>query len=293
MKKENGNDLLLAKRRTLAIFPFLLLNFSISVTMLVFISIVYYRIYSMKYNYKIEYSEYQYENRQECNSFSDKIKNSNNFTQIFNFANDLDKLENSVGHCLGYSITSVTFLTPLLLVSIFLICIYARKSDEEIKENPSFIPNKKHLCTTCFVILKIILMIFLEIFLISFLCITFSIYSEKIFKDVYNFVDICVKNKDSFKKKYSYCWRVKTPLNIYAFFTVLNFIFDITSLFFIQWSEKYNVWSFILHKLTFGKYEYIEVEDKGFINPKNIEEEESSKILGEAINEVNEDNLKE
>jgi hypothetical protein len=240
----------------------------------------------MKYNYIIEYSEYQYENRQECNSFSDKIKNSNNFTQIFNFANDLDKLENSVGHCLGYSITSVIFLTLLLLISICLILKYARKSDEEIKENPSFIPNKKHLCTTCFIILKIIFNVLIEICLISFLCFTFSVYSSKIFKEVYNFADKCVKNKDSFKNKYSYCWGFEKPFHIYTFFTILNFILDIISLIFTEKTEKYNVWSFILHKLTCGKFKYIEVDSKGFITPEEKGDKEDNLIIGDT-----EDNL--
>jgi len=168
--------------------------------------------------------------------------------------------------------------------------IYARKSDEEIKENPNYIPNKKHICTTCFIIVKIIFTILIEICLISFLCVTFSYFNSEIFKEVYNFADKCVKNKDSFKKKYSYCWGFETPLHIYAFFTIINCIIDITSLIFIQWSEKYNVWSFILHKLTCGKYKYIEVDYKGFITPEEKGVEEENLIKGDKeANMINED----
>ena len=314
MKKENGNDLLLAKRRVIVIFPFILLNFSISITMLVFSSILYYRVNVMRNDYIIEYNDYQYENSQECNKISEQIKNNKNFSQSFNINNNLTQLENPVAHCMAYSITSVTFLTFFLLVSGCLILKYARKSDEEIKENPSFIPNKKHSCTTCFIILKIIFNILIEIFLITFLCLTYSVYSSKIFKEVYNFADKCVQNKDSFKKKYSYCWGFETPFHIYTFFAIINFILDITSFFFIQMAEKYNVWSFILHKLTCGIFEYIEVDYKGFINPedkednliKGDEEENTTKgkeevylikgdedtnlIKGDIINDVSDDN---
>jgi len=193
MKKENGNDLLLAKRRILVIFPFLLLNFSFSVTMIVFSSILYYRVNAMMDDYKIEYNDYQYENSEECNKISRKIKSNNNFSKIFNISN-LNNLENAVGQCLGYSITSVTFLTFFLLLSGCLILIYARKSDKEIKENPNYIPNKKHICTTCFIIVKNIFTILIDICLISFLCVTFLYFSSEIFKEVYNFVDNCVKN---------------------------------------------------------------------------------------------------
>jgi len=111
---------------------------------------------------------------------------------------------------------------------------YGRRSDEEIKEDPSFIPNKKHACTTCFIVLKIILMIFVEIFLISSLLFIFSIFNQVIFNQVVYFENNCVKNKDLFKKKYSYCWDVGSSINKYGFFTVLNFIIDITSLFFVK-----------------------------------------------------------
>ena len=286
MKNENGNDLLLAKRRILVIFPFLLLNFSISITMIVFSSILYYRVNAMRDDYKIEYNDYQYENSQECNQISEQIKNNKNFSQVFNIANNLTKLENPVAHCMAYSITSVTFLTFFLLLSGCLILKYARKSDEEIKENPNFIPNKKHSCTTCFIILKIIFNVLIEICLISFLCFTFSVYSSKIFKEVYNFADKCVKNKDSFKNKYSYCWGFEKPFHIYTFFTIFNFILDIISLIFTEKTEKYNVWSFILHKLTCGKFKYIEVDSKGFITPEEKGDKEDNLIIGDT-----EDNL--
>ena len=160
MENENGNDLLLAKRRMIAIFPFLIFNFAIS---------LFYRINAMRNNYKIEYNDYQYENIQECNSISEEIKNNNNFSSAFNIASNLTKLENPIAHCMGYSITSVTFLTGFLIISGFLMLKYTRKSDEEIKENPSFIQNNKHICTTCFIILKLIFSILIEICLITFL----------------------------------------------------------------------------------------------------------------------------
>ena len=286
MKKENGNDLLLAKRRILVIFPFFLLNLAVSITMLVFISIVFYRINEIKYNYKIEYNDYQYENNQECNIISNKIRNNNNFTEVFNIVKNLSKIENPVGQSLGYSITGVSFLTGFLLISMCLIVKYARPSDEKIEENPSFIPNKNHPCTTCFIVLKIFYIVFIQVCLITSLCVMLSMFYSNLFKTVYNFADKCVKDKDSFKKKYSYFWGIGTPLSIYTIFVVLNLSLDITSVIFINLTEKYNVWSCIFNKLTCGKYEYKDVDYKGFINPQEREEEEESKnIIGGAINE--------
>jgi len=61
-------------------------------------------------------------------------------------------------------------------------------------------------------------------------------------------------------------------------------------LIFIQWSEKYNVWSFILHKFTCGKYKYIEVDYKGFISPEEKGVEEENLIKGDKeANMINED----
>ena len=279
--KENGNDLLLAKRRMIVIFPFIILNFGISITMIVFSSILFYRINAMRDDYKIEYNDYQYENTQECNDISGNLKNNKNFSSFFNIASNLTKLENPVAHCMAYSITSVTFLTLFLLISGCLMLKYVRKSDEEIKQNPSFIPNKKHICTLCFIIIKIIFNILIQICLITFLCVTFSVYTPKIFEGVYNFADKCVKNKDSFKKKYFYCWGFETPFHIYTFFTIINLILDIISFIFIYMSEKYNVWSFILHKLTCGKFEYIEVDYKGFIIPGDNGDKETNLIKGD------------
>jgi len=85
MEKENGNDLLLAKRRIIAIFPFLLLNFSFSVTMIVFSSILYYRVNSMRDDYIIEYDDYQYESSDECNIISRKIKSNKKFFSNFQY----------------------------------------------------------------------------------------------------------------------------------------------------------------------------------------------------------------
>lgn len=53
-------------------------------------------------------------------------------------------------------------------------------------------------------------------------------------------------------------------------------------------SEKYNVWSFILHKITCGKYEYIEVDYKGFISPDENGDRKANLIKGddEEINVV-------
>ena len=67
MKKENGNDLLLAKRRIIVMIPFLLLNLSLSITMLVFISIIYNKINVLRDDYQIDYNDFQYEN--ENNSY--------------------------------------------------------------------------------------------------------------------------------------------------------------------------------------------------------------------------------
>ena len=46
-------------------------------------------------------------------------------------------------------------------------------------------------------------------------------------------------------------------------------------------SEKYNVWSFILHKLTCGKFEYIEVDYKGYIMPGENGDRETNLIKGD------------
>jgi len=219
------------------------------------------------------------------------IKANHNFSDIFNFGQYMTKLENPVTVGMGFSITSILCLISLLLIAGCLMLKYGRRSDEEIKEDPSFIPNKKHAYTTCFIILNIILMIFVEIFLITSLGFIISIFSQVIFNQVVYFENNCVKNKDSFEKKYSYCWDVGSSINIYIFFTVLNFIIDIASLVFVKLADNYNVWSFLFNKITCGKYEYTAVDYKGFIASQEKEDEnenEKSKNIIEGL--INDDN---
>ena len=117
MKKENGNDLLLAKRRILVMLPFLLINLSISIIMLVFISIVYNKIYVLRDDYQIDYNDFQYENNSNCDRTLEMIKTKHNFSDIFHFGQNMTRLENPVTVGLGYSITSIICLISLLLIA--------------------------------------------------------------------------------------------------------------------------------------------------------------------------------
>ena len=281
-------DLLLAKRRTLAFLPFSLINLGLSIIMIVFSGISSYRLLKIRDDYIIEREMFHYKynfngnyndnyinsNEKFCIDTIDRIRATNNFTIIFGLIENkmgLNKVIDNVSACLGFSITAVTFLVLLSVILGCFMCIYVSPSDDKIREKPSFAPNKNHCITTCFVIFKMIAFTLIDIYIIIFTLISFF-SSKNFFKSIYKFQQNCVIEYDklSFKYKFIYCWNLYNSLKKYVLFAFLFVISDIISDVFIILSKNYNVWSFILSKISGGKYEYEKVEEyKGIIIPKN------------------------
>ena len=281
-------DLLLAKRRTLVLLPFSLINLGLSIIMIVFSGISSYRLlkirddyiierdmFHYKYNYNSNYIDnYINSNEKFCIDIIDRIRITYNFTIIFGLNeknNDLNRLNDNVSACLAFSITAVIFLILFTLILGCFMCIYASPSDDKIREKPSFAPNKKHCATTCFVIFKMIALTLIDIYIIIFTLISFF-SSKNLFNRIYRFQKYCVIEFDKweFKKTFIYCWNLHNSLKKYVLFALLFVISDIISDVFIILSKNYNVWSFILSKISGGKFEYEKVEEyKGIITPKN------------------------
>lgn len=282
MEISEKKDYLLAKRRVLVMFPFLLINFVISIVMIVFSAIPYHRISKINDDYVISYKVYdQYIKRDEilCGKIRDnmyKIDYNFNFSHIFGLYDDddesIEKFEDYTAGNLAFSISSVAFLLLFIGISLCFCPSYACTSDEKLKEKKEHFPNKKHATTTCFFIFKIVTFSLIDIYLIAFYLLTISINSD-FFEDVYYFHDYCLTNTDimeKFRNDYSYCWDIDSPLDVYYTFTVLFLIVDFISIGLFLLAKNYNVWSWILNKITCGKYPYEPIEYlTGFIIPQN------------------------
>lgn len=270
---KSENDLLLAKRRMVVIFPFILINFIFSIFMVISSVIVRDKIQEIKNEYKIGQNDsIYYTNISECASLAPKIEasKSENITKAFNISTkDLKKIYESVDASFTFSIASFGIISLFLVISICLTYKFARFSDETIKENPDHTPTNKHYATNCFYIVKITILSLFEIFLFTSFFITISKLDTKLFKNIYDFADKCVINKELFKKKYSNFWDIKTPLYFYYTFILLFIVSDIISIVLEKLTKKYNVWSLILSLITCKKYKYVEIENgKGFIIPQ-------------------------
>ena len=285
MEDKPKKDLLLAKRRIIVISPLLLILFIFSINMVVFSAILSERFKTIQFEYTIKNSDYEIKNSETCKKISKEIENNNNnFTKVFELET---KMKDIIGYSetsMGFSINGIVFSALLLLICLFLTYKYVRPSDEAINSDPSFAPNRKHPGTTCFLIVRIITFSFIDLFLIIFLSLLNSNYKKTIFKKLYNFTDQCIINKENFKNKYSYCWSINGILNKYKIFTVLFFFVDLISFILSLLAENYNVWTFLLSKITFGNFRYKEVEaKKGYLIPQSTENENDKKDDTEGI----------
>lgn len=286
-------DLLLAKRRVLVIFPFLIIDFAFSIVMIVFSGITLYRLLQLRDDYKIEESDYSYYDKIECVNTKKSINLDKNFTKVFELIEKESEypLLNSVSGCLGYSIVAVVFDSILLLISFCFICIYVRPSDTKIKSNISHASNKNHWVTLIYFILKLIIYAYMDFNLIKYYI--FSISDRKILKNVFGFYENCVIEKEKFKKNYSYCWEINGPLNKYYTFMILFIIADIISIVLTVLAQIYNVWGLLLYLITFGKYKYKKVDSNfGFIIPQNSVNKDDDKIDDLIVGSVNDNEEK-
>jgi len=303
---KSRKDLLLAKRRVLAMLPFICINFSFAIIMLVFSAIAYYRVYKINDDYLIQ--PYHYIGNAKNSDCLDRIKKINefsynsNFTQIFDLDKDhgkndvtLEKFIDSISVGFAFSITAVLFLTIFLIMSIVFYFKYVIPSDEVIKANPEHLSNRNHWVTTCFMIFKIVSIILIEIYIVISSLISIS-YQSDVFDPVHEYYEDCLENetiKKKFKKDYEYCWGIESKLNVFYTFAFLFVFVDIISIVIVTLSKNYNVWSFILNKISRGKYEYEEIDiNKGFIVPQAsvVKDDETPEedLIG-AINEADDD----
>jgi len=272
-ENSSENDLFLAKRRMVVIFPFLLINFFISIVMVISSVIVRDKMSEIRYDYKLKETDFEYDiSISECSTLGNNIRKSKigNITQALNVNEaELKKVYESLDASFTFSVSSFGLISLFLVISICLTYKYARFSDEKIKENPNHTPTNKHYSTKCFNIGKVTILSLFEIFLVTSLFLTISKFDTKLFQNIYDFAEKCVINKDLFRKKYSNCWEIKTPLHLYYIFVILFVIFDIISIILTKLTKKYNVWSLILSLITCKKYKYVEIENgKGFIIPQ-------------------------
>ena len=310
---ESKVDLLLAKRRILALLPFSLITFGLSIIMVVFSAIATYKLNKIRDDYTIERDMFKFkydyinnymdnslsENEQFCKDTIKTIGAINNFTIIFELnqvKNNLNKVIIYAEANLGFSIVTQSFTTPFLIIMGFCSCAYISSSDNKIRANPAHIPNKKHWVTTCLIIFKILSSSLIYIFLIIYALIS-NLANPNLFDGIYKFHQNCVleNDKTKFKNKFIYCWNVYDTLTKYLIFVFLFIILDIISLVLVIFSKKYNIWSFILNKISGGKFKYKEVDDsKGFIIPQNkvLEDnkliDDSSEVHEEIVGAINE-----
>ena len=304
---KNGKDLLLAKRRVLAMLPFIIINFSFAIIMLVFSAIAFHRVNTINEDYQISsgtITEISSGPNDICKEIIRNINNElyhHNFTQIFMLDKEhdgnhvtLEKFIESISVVFAFSINAVVFFTIFLLISIVFYCIYAKPSDEVIKANPKHLSNRNHCLTTCFIIFKTVSIILIELYLVIYTLLSIS-YQSNVFENVHVFYEKCTfgRDKNVFKNKYKYCWELNSKLNVFYIFTALFIFADILSIIITILSKHYNVWSLILNKISRGKYEYEDVDVlKGFIVPQGsvVKDDEAPEedLIG-AINDVNDD----
>ena len=218
---KSRKDLLLAKRRVLAMLPFICINFSFAIIMLVYSAIAYYRVYTINDDYQIGPTIFNFIDELyspgDCKDRIDKIRKGYeyeyNFTLIFDLDKDhgendvtLEKFIDSVSVGFAFSITAVLFLTIFLIMSIVFYFKYVKPSDEVIKANPEHLSNRNHWVTTCFMIFKIVSIILIEIYLVISSLISIS-YQSDVFDPVHDFYENCIYKNN--KKKY-----LKKSMNI-------------------------------------------------------------------------------
>ena len=267
-------DLLLAKRRTIAMLPFLSINFIFSIIIFVFISKTHKSIKKIN-DYKFGESDYNIKDIALCLNYKNEAKNENDFIFIFDLnkvgEEDFDKLKKSVKVCFNFSIGALCFIIFFLLISIYFFFIFVKISDEKIKTNLEHIPNRSHWITTFYMTLKIISIAIIESFLAISSFVSYSLKSD-VFDNVHYFHENCLNDKKDekrFKTNYINCWRINTKLTVFYIFLTLFIITDILSIILVILSKNYNVWSLLLNKISFGYYPYKEIDiDKGFIVPQ-------------------------
>ena len=271
-----GKDLLLAKRRVIAMIPFLCINFIFSIIILVFISLTHKLIKKINNDYKIGKNDYIIKEISLCTSIRNKISINDGFTFVFELnkvgEEDFDKLKKSVKVGFNFSIGAICFITLFLIISIYFFFKYAKISDEKIKTNPEHIPNRTHWITTSYMALKIASIAVIESFLAISSLVSYSLRYD-VFDNVHSFHENCLNSKKEekkFKSDYIYCWRVNTYLTVFYVFLSLFIITDIISIVLAILSKNYNVWSLLLNKISCGYYPYKEIDiDKGFIVPQD------------------------
>ena len=255
-------DLFLAKRRVLAILPFIIINFCISIILLVFSIIIKYRLNII--NTKYLSSNYDYHNcivnnNNECKIYDDNISKNKNFSEVFKIESNSYKLEDNIKNFFHNLIISTSYFSLLLIIISILYKRYV-KPYFDIKKNPFNKPNKKHFITLMFIIFKCCLSLHLYIvFIIEFLN-TFKLYNLNIFENVDFFYNTCTSKNEDFKSNYSYIWNYKIFLILFFIFLAAFFLFDIIGIVFSFLAYCYNVWTLILSLITCGKYLYIPVE---------------------------------
>ncbi len=277
MELSEKKDLLLAKRRISAIFPFLIINLFLSIFMTMLTATSYSKIDDINDEYWLRDYYLQpdnYINIDFCNNYK-RESISMNFSIFFRMHSKdektMENLDDAIAGCIGVSAICFFFLLILSGLGGYYYYKYVYPSDDTLKENPEYFPNKRHPKTTCFCIFKGILFLWLDVFLFIYLIIADSI-NEDFFDDVYNFHDYCLKEraKEKFREEYTYCWEIEGPLDFFTACSFFFLFFDLMSIAFFSLSKNYNVWSYIRYKITCGKYPYKEIDFlPGFIVPQN------------------------
>ena len=271
-----GKDLLLAKRRVVAMIPFLCINFIFSIIILAFISKTHTLIKKINNEYKIGKKDYNIKEITPCTAIKNKIQLNDDFIFVFDLnkvgEEDFDKLKKSVTVCFNFSIGALCFITFFLIISIYFFFKYAKFSDDKIKTNPEHMPNRSHWITTSYISLKILSIAVIESFLAISSFVSYSLKSD-IFDNVHSFHENCLNSREEekkFKSDYICCWRINTKLTVFYVFLSLFIITDIISIILVILSKNYNVWNLLLNKISFGYYPYKEIDiDKGFIIPQD------------------------
>ena len=275
-EEEPKRDLLLAKRRILVITPFL-------ICLLIFLVIIIFvcrqisrDFFQINNEYAINYDNYAKKDNADsfCAEFPND-KNLYNFTSLFDIKiENLNKFENHSDEGIGYCFYSIFITALFLLICFVFMYIYVRKSDEIIRKDPIYAHNNSHPITTVFYLLRTILLAIHHI-LFAITSYNFSNYNEKeIFPKVFDYMERCITDKKKFKKDFYKCWQIRDLINTFNAFILLLFVFDLLSLILTILAKKYNIWSLLLSKITFGKFKYNEIEEnKGSIVPQKSDNE--------------------
>ena len=274
--EEPKRDLLLAKRRILVITPFLICLLIYLVIILFICRQTSRDFFTINYAYAINFDNYTKQDNADsfCKEFPND-KNYYNFTSLFNIKNEiLSKFEAYSDEGIGYCFYPISITVLFLLICFVFMYIYVRKSDEKIREDPIYEHNNSHPITTVFYLIRTILLAIQHI-LFAISSYNFSNYNEKeIFPKVFDYMEKCITDKKKFKKDFYNCWQIRDLINTFNAFVFLLFVFDLLSLILTILAKKYNIWSWLLSKITFGKFKYNEIEEnKGSIVPQKSDNE--------------------